>query len=115
MILGICPLADIEGVDRSLLDSATVFQTANGHERMYMMPYASDSVMWQLSFPMSEKEALALSEQGTQALKQEACDRCQWHDPIPQILAATKETLVSGYPVYDRALSSHKCWRKARK
>ena len=107
MILGICPLGAIEGtegLDRSLLDSATVFQTANGNERMYMMPYASDSVMWQLSFPMSEKEAKALSAQGTHALKEEACRRCQWHDPIPQILAATLEAQVSGYPVYDRAL-----------
>ena len=104
VILGICPLGDIEGLDSSLLDSATVFQTANGNERIYMMPYASNSVMWQLSFPMSEKEAKELSAQGTQALKEEACRRCQWHDPIPQILAATLEAQVSGYPVYDRAL-----------
>ena len=104
VILGICPLEDIKVIDRSLLDSATVFQTANGNERIYMMPYSSTSVMWQLSFPMSEKEAIALSAQGPQALKNEACRRCQWHNPIPQILAATVETHVSGYPVYDRAL-----------
>lgn len=104
VILGICPLADLNGLEHSLLDSATVFQTANGHERIYMMPYASDSVMWQLSFPMPEKEAKALSDLGAQALKEEACRRCQWHDPIPQILAATLDTQVSGYPVYDRAL-----------
>ena len=104
VILGICPLADLDGLESSLLDSATVFQTANGHERIYMMPYASDSVMWQLSFPMPEKEAKALSSLGRQALKDEAYRRCQWHDPIPQILAATHEAQVSGYPVYDRAL-----------
>ena len=104
VILGICPLRDIEGLDRSLLDSATVFQTANGNERIYMMPYASNAIMWQLSFPMSEQEAKELSAQGAQALKEEACRRCQWHDPIPQILAATLEAQVSGYPVYDRAL-----------
>ena len=104
VILGICPLADIDVVDRSLLDSATVFQTANGNERIYIMPYASDSVMWQLSFPMPEEEAKALSAQGAHALKEEACRRCEWHDPIPQILAATQEAQVSGYPVYDRAL-----------
>ena len=103
VILGICPLANIEGLDSALLDSATVFQTANGNERIYMMPYASNSVMWQLSFPMPEKEAKALSAQGAQALKEEACRRCQWHDPIPQILAATLEAQISGYPVYDRA------------
>jgi hypothetical protein len=36
---------------------ARVFQTANGNERIYIMPYDSKSVMWQLSFPMSEEEA----------------------------------------------------------
>jgi len=104
VILGICPLSALEALDSSLLDSATVFQTANGNERIYIMPYASDSVMWQLSFPMPEKDAKQLSAQGAQALKEEACRRTQWHDPIPQILAATHEAQVSGYPVYDREL-----------
>ncbi|MWB94342.1 FAD-dependent monooxygenase [Flavobacterium sp. GA093] len=104
VILGICPLSALEGVESSLLDSATVFQTANGNERIYIMPYTSDSVMWQLSFPMPENEAKALSALGPQALKAEACRRTQWHDPIPQILAATQEAQVSGYPVYDREL-----------
>ena len=104
VILGICPLAALEGLDSPLLDSATVFQTANGNERIYMMPYASDSIMWQLSFPMSEEEAKALSSQGTQALKEEACRRTQWHTPIPQIVTATLETQITGYPVYDRDL-----------
>ena len=112
VILGICPLADLNGLENSLLDSATVFQTANGHERIYIMPYASDSVMWQLSFPMPEEEAKALSALGAQALKQEAYRRCQWHDPIPQILAATLEAQVSGYPVYDRALLESKLLEK---
>jgi salicylate hydroxylase len=113
VILGICPLEAIKGIDRSLLDSATVFQTANGNERIYMMPYSSTSVMWQLSFPMPEREAKALSARGVQALKEEACRRCQWHDPIPQILAATLEAQVSGYPVYDRALLEPEVLKKA--
>jgi 2-polyprenyl-6-methoxyphenol hydroxylase-like FAD-dependent oxidoreductase len=104
VILGICPLAVLNGIDSSLLDSATVFQTANGNERIYIMPYDSKSVMWQLSFPMSEEEAKKLSAKGPKALKEESCRRTQWHDPIPQILAATLETQVSGYPVYDRKL-----------
>lgn len=112
VILGICPLADLDSIENDLLDSATVFQTANGHERIYVMPYASDSVMWQLSFPMPENEAKALSEQGAQALKDEACRRTQWHAPIPQILAATKEAMVSGYPVYDRELLSSELLEK---
>ena len=115
VILGICPLEKIESVDRSLLDSATVFQTANGNERIYMMPYDADSIMWQLSFPISEEAAKALSAQGAKALKKEACRRIQWHAPIPQILAATQEAQVSGYPAYDRALLSPELLERANK
>jgi 2-polyprenyl-6-methoxyphenol hydroxylase-like FAD-dependent oxidoreductase len=104
VILGICPLNALENMNSPLLDSATVFQTANGNERIYMMPYDSNSIMWQLSFPMSEKEAIELSAKGPKSLKEEACRRTQWHHPIPQILAATLETQISGYPVYDREL-----------
>jgi 2-polyprenyl-6-methoxyphenol hydroxylase-like FAD-dependent oxidoreductase len=104
VILGICPLSALKGIDSSLLDSATVFQTANGNERIYIMPYTADSVMWQLSFPMTEEDAKILSALGPEALKKEACRRTQWHNPIPQILAATLETQISGYPVYDREL-----------
>ena len=114
VILGICPLSDLENINSSLLDSATVFQTANGNERIYMMPYTSDSMMWQLSFPMPEQEAKALSAQGPQALKDEACRRTQWHDPIPQILAATQESHVSGYPVYDREVLRPELLKKGR-
>ncbi|MFP3607604.1 hypothetical protein, partial [Paraburkholderia sp. SIMBA_053] len=60
VILGICPLDALENLESPLLDSATVFQTANGNERIYMMPYTSDSIMWQLSFPMPEEEAKEL-------------------------------------------------------
>lgn len=104
VILGICPLSDIQCDERTLLDSATVFQTANGNERIYIMPFTKDSIMWQLSFPMPEEDAKALSAQGSEALKKEALKRCPWHDPIPQIIAATQIAQVSGYPVYDRAL-----------
>ncbi|MCC6186861.1 MAG: FAD-dependent monooxygenase [Chitinophagaceae bacterium] len=106
VILGICPLSALVASDSPLLDGATVFQTANGVERIYMMPFATDSVMWQLSFPMPEDDAKALSIKGAEALKAEALSRCQWHAPIPQIIAATQAAQVSGYPVYDRALLS---------
>ncbi|KDN53831.1 FAD-dependent oxidoreductase [Flavobacterium seoulense] len=115
VILGICPLSALEDISSPLLDSATVFQTANGNERIYMMPYTTDSIMWQLSFPMTEKDAKELSSQGSQALKEEASRRTQWHDPIPQIIAATKEAQISGYPVYDRELLSSELLSKAGK
>ena len=102
VILGICPLSSIETADRTLLDSATVFQTANGNERIYVMPYDTDSVMWQLSFPIDETEAKKLSTNGVEALKTEACKRTKWHAPIPQIISATHSNKITGYPVYDR-------------
>lgn len=115
VILGICTLDTLKGIDSTLLDSATVFQTANGNERIYVMPYDSDSVMWQLSFPMPEKEAKRLSAQGAQLLKEEACRRTQWHNPIPQILSSTLATQVSGYPVYDRELLTAELLEKCGK
>jgi 2-polyprenyl-6-methoxyphenol hydroxylase-like FAD-dependent oxidoreductase len=104
VILGICPLSLLNDIESDLLDSTTVFQTANGNERIYMMPFSKDSVMWQLSFPLSEIEAIAFNKKGAKYLKEEACRRTKWHAPIPQILAATDEIQISGYPVYDRIL-----------
>jgi 2-polyprenyl-6-methoxyphenol hydroxylase-like FAD-dependent oxidoreductase len=115
VILGICPLKALEGLNSPLLDSATVFQTANGNERIYIMPYDSDSVMWQLSFPMLEEDAKSLSDKGPQALKEEARRRTLWHNPIPQILEATLEAQISGYPVYDRELLEPEVLEKAQK
>lgn len=106
VILGICKLNALKNQDSTLLDSATVFQTANGNERIYMMPYSSEEIMWQLSFPMSEKNALILSKKGPEGLKKEAIRRTPWHDPVPQIVEATLKEQISGYPVYDRELLS---------
>lgn len=104
VILGICSIKDLEHHNCELLDSATIFQTANGNERIYVMPYDKASVMWQLSFPMSEHDAKALSKKGVIELKNEASKRVPWHHPIPQIISNTPEHLISGYPVYDRKL-----------
>ena len=113
VILGICSLEALKNIDSPLLDSETVFQTANGNERIYVMPYDADSVMWQLSFPMSEEEAKELSSKGLKALKEEACIRTQWHSPIPEIVSSTLETQISGYPVYDRTLLTSESFEKA--
>ncbi|MXV37888.1 FAD-dependent monooxygenase [Flavobacteriaceae bacterium Ap0902] len=104
VVLGICKLKDLN-FKSPLLDSATVFQTANGHERIYMMPYDAESVMWQLSFPIAEKKAIQLNKAGTKVLKANAMNRLKtWHAPIPQIIEASSEKLISGYPVYDRTV-----------
>ncbi len=120
VVLGICPLKDLfsQGANHEktqqerqtelspLLDGKTVFQTADGTTRIYLMPYSkkNNEYMWQLSFPVADEEfAKDLSRRGSEALKEEALRRCQsWHVPIPEILKATPIELVSGYPVYDR-------------
>lgn len=106
VILGICKMSALKDLDSPLLDGATVFQTANGVERMYMMPFNKDSIMWQFSFPMPEGEAKALSKKGAEELKSNVSERTKWHNPIPQIIAATETSEITGYPVYDRALLS---------
>ena len=63
---------------------------------------------------MPEDAAKELSAKGPEALKEEACRRTQWHTPIPQILAATQAALISGYPVYDRALLQPELLEKAQ-
>jgi len=117
----------------NLTDGETVFQTADGTTRLYAMPFSSvgeetataslggknvttkdepyesngGETMWQLSFPMKEEDAIKLSQLGLSALKSEALARCgSWHHPIPTLLKMTPETLISGYPVYDRELLS---------
>lgn len=113
VILGICPLSAVKDLTTSpLLDSTTVFQTANGQERIYMMPYTHDSIMWQLSFPIEEEEAIALSRLGSEALHAEAFRRTPWHDPIPQIVQSTLPAQISGYPVYDRELLTPENWKE---
>jgi salicylate hydroxylase len=113
VILGICPLDSLQGLESPLLDSTTVFQTVNGKERIYMMPFEPNSIMWQLSFPYFEEEAKTLSLKGALALKEEACHRTNWHMPIPQILSATPLEKISGYPVYDRELLKPELFKKA--
>lgn len=112
VILGICSLKVLEDLKNPLLDGETVFQTANGNERIYIMPFTKDSVMWQLSFPMNENEAKTISGKGTKALKEEALQRTKWHDPIPQIINGSSVSQITGYPVYDRELLSPELLKK---
>ena len=113
VILGICELAKLQHLENSLLDSATVFQTANGQERIYMMPFDENSIMWQLSFPIEESAAKKLSADGKSALKNEAIKRTPFHSPIPEILQLTDENKITGYPVYDRDLLTSEMLKNA--
>ena len=115
VILGICSLKSLKNIESPLLDGATVFQTANGKERIYMMPYSEEAIMWQLSFPISEEAAKEISTKGKNSLKEEAIQRTNWHLPIPEIIKATLESEISGYPVYDREILSTTLLEKTEK
>jgi salicylate hydroxylase len=108
VVLGICSLDRLSSAakENPLLDGQTVFQTADGNTRIYVMPYSSTEYMWQLSFPMDkEDDAKQAAGQGAAALKAHALEKCdKWHDPIMELLQQTPTDLVSGYPVYDRTL-----------
>jgi len=132
-------------------DNETVFQTADGTTRLYVMPFSEKGketahaarlwkqenemkeksvdthvdftmedencgeTMWQLSFPLSEEDAIRLSKSGPQSLKQEAIRRCgTWHVPIPDLIQQTPEALISGYPVYDRPLLTKTLLREGK-
>ncbi|GBG26664.1 Zeaxanthin epoxidase, chloroplastic [Hondaea fermentalgiana] len=87
-----------------LLTDDKMFQTLGGETRIYTMPFTRGVTMWQLSFPMPLEEAKALSAAGPVALLEEAQRRCSgWHDPVPDLLSATRSCDVTGYPAYDRA------------
>jgi salicylate hydroxylase len=113
VILGICSLKELKNPKSPLLDSLTVFQTVNGEERIYIMPFSLDSVMWQFSFPIEESKAKALNALGAETLKKEASVRANWHTPIPEIIDSTKSCTISGYPVYDRELLKSKLLEQA--
>lgn len=68
-----------------------------------MVDASVGETMWQLSFPLSEKDAVSLSSKGVRALKEEALNRVgHWHIPVPDLVEHTPLELITGYPVYDR-------------
>ncbi|CAF1106630.1 unnamed protein product [Didymodactylos carnosus] len=103
--LGIMVVLGITGCEH-MLGKERVFQTVDGCTRLFVMPYSKDSpsesVMWQLSFPIAEEEAFKLN-QSMLLLKQHVQERCcKWHTPIPQMIDSTSVNLLMGIPAYDR-------------
>lgn len=110
VILGIAPV-------RSSHDGQVLCarQWLDGQTRIFTMPFDKDWSMWQMSFPMSEADALAMSSMGGvgeksnaesgRLLKEEALRRCAGWDPIlVNLLHAADENAITGHPVYDRNL-----------
>jgi salicylate hydroxylase len=69
------------------------------------MPFStnpSESIMWQLSFPLEESEAKLLKQNNT-LLKQHVMERCHgWHEPVHKIIESTSLDLIMGIPAFDR-------------
>ena len=71
------------------------------------MPYDHCNTMWQLSFPLTEEAALALTEAAwdgrAEGLKSAAfnCIRA-WHPAVLQMVEKTPLGNISGHPAYDR-------------
>jgi 2-polyprenyl-6-methoxyphenol hydroxylase-like FAD-dependent oxidoreductase len=77
------------------------------------MPYSTSQTMWQLSFPISEANALRLSSTPAKSvvemnrmgemLKNEALKRCNgWDHALIDLIQCTEDINISGHPVYDR-------------
>ena len=61
------------------------------------------AMMWQLSFPVAERDARALASGSPADLLAEAKRRCgAWPAPVPALLHATSPSNCAGYPALDR-------------
>jgi len=79
-----------------------VRQWLDGSTRIFAMPFDIQHTMWQLSFPIDENTALQLQGK-PHLLKQVALERCgHWHTDASSLLKHAEESLITGYPVYDR-------------
>ncbi len=93
---------DPQNEDAGPTASRRQMQWLDGTARVFTMPFDRGSTMWQLSFPFSEEQALALSGR-PDGLKKQALAVCSgWHAPLVQLLQATELSMMSGHPAYDR-------------
>ncbi|KAJ3347450.1 hypothetical protein HDU83_002100 [Entophlyctis luteolus] len=99
VMLGIVPNEDYALLHDRMLQMSDPLGT-----RIFVMPFDSSRSMWQLSWPMeNEDDALALSRSGSAALKAKALALCaEFSGCVVDVLTATSENFVTGYPVYDR-------------
>lgn len=100
LVLGICKCSHYLVAER-------VFQTVDGERRLFAMPFSSveipdANVMWQLSFPIKEEEAKAMAESQTLLRKYLQSVHGSWHDPIPEMINSTEDSLLMVIPAYDR-------------
>jgi 2-polyprenyl-6-methoxyphenol hydroxylase-like FAD-dependent oxidoreductase len=116
VILGIAPLPPPSspssavivlgagGEERTLLRDETQAQWLDGSTRVFSMPFGDgENLLWQLSFPYSERDGLEASSGGGAALKLLAQEKLRgWPEALVSLVDSTGSDLVSGHPVYDR-------------
>ena len=121
--LGIILILGISHTNHFLANQR-IFQTMDGNTRMYAMPFLGDNpsqnIMWQISFPLPEKDAQELKNDPNK-LKEEVMKRfvqkskltliyrfykiircSSWHDPIPTMIESTLLENIMGFCSYDR-------------
>jgi len=97
--LGVLIVLGITPIQKGLKDMT--LQMVGDGMRLYSMPFDHENIMWQISFEMGEKDAKEISNYPS-LLKEEIIRRCKsWSQPIPQIIADTKEELIMGCAAYD--------------
>jgi salicylate hydroxylase len=104
--------ADASSSATSSADSPTAASSSSSPDALDATDDSSCTTMWQLSFPLELSAALAFQSLGGEAMKAEALRRCKdWHDPIPQLIEATRPEDITGYPAYDRDIPTREVMR----
>ena len=106
--LGILVVLGITGNIDHFLGHDRVFQTVDGHFRLFAMPFSQNdptqSIMWQFSFPLEVTKAKYFSSHSVE-LKEFLIQSCKdWHSPIPQMIKSTSVEMIMGIPAFDRDL-----------
>eukprot|EP00440_Ansanella_granifera_P015257 gb/GFBE01016584.1/.p1 GENE.gb/GFBE01016584.1/~~gb/GFBE01016584.1/.p1 ORF type:complete len:413 (+),score=73.29 gb/GFBE01016584.1/:1-1239(+) len=85
------------------LSASGSMQVMDGRARMFLKPFADGRAMWQLSFPMTEEQALNLRQLPKEELRAQAEDetRC-WNQEFRQVLEDTPLEALRGSGFFDR-------------
>lgn len=94
--LGILLVLGISNTQHQLGDQR-VFQTVDGHCRLFAMPFSktdpTQNIMWQLSFPLDEVNAKRYAKDSG-SLKSFLLEKCgHWHEPIPEMIKSNSKSL----------------------
>ena len=102
--IGIFIIIGISNHMHPLIDERGYY-TLDGNHRLFIMPFSGNSLeeeprrtMWQLSYPVSDREeANRLSQIGPLGLQKEVLRRCcDWHEPFPDMVKSTPLNTIWG-------------------